>query len=252
MNQYTHILRIPVIIVFFAATAFVAPQQTGSQNDPVYEPSRWVSVPELPRRLAVYESVFWYPSETDVLRPLMLKEPRFKDARVLEIGTGTGLLALCALEAGSAFVVATDINPAAIANARYNAWLFGYNDRFEARQVIENEPEAYAVVDSSETFDIIITNPPWEAGTPEDMASRARYDPDFRLLISFIRGLRSHLNQGGTAYIVLGNTDAINFVLDLAYQNNLQMTKLDYREIWEYSGEFVPAMLFELRPREFD
>lgn len=252
MNRYTHILRILAIIVLITATAFVAPQQSAPANDPVYEPNRWVSVPELPRRLAIFDSVFWDPSETDVLRPLMLEDQRFDGAQVLEIGTGTGLLALCALEAGSAFVLATDINPAAVANARYNAWLFGHKDRFEARQVSENEPEAYSVVDSNETFDIIITNPPWEAGTPEDMASRARYDPNFRLLISFMRGLRSHLNEGGIAYIVLGNTDAINFILDLSYQNNLQMTKLDNRTIWEYSGEFQPAMLFELRPREFD
>ena len=43
------------------------------------------------------------------------------DARYLEIGTGTGILGILCLQNGADEVVATDINPAAVANARYNA-----------------------------------------------------------------------------------------------------------------------------------
>ena len=45
MNRYTHIILLLAIIVFIAATAFMVPQQAVTEEDQVYEPARWVSVP---------------------------------------------------------------------------------------------------------------------------------------------------------------------------------------------------------------
>ena len=54
--------------------------------------------------------------------------------RVLDIGTGSGVLALAALRLGAAGVVAIDVDPDALENARGNAALNGSPAGVEFRQ----------------------------------------------------------------------------------------------------------------------
>ncbi len=54
--------------------------------------------------------------------------------RVLDAGTGTGVLAVAALKLGAATAVGFDIDPWAQANATENAYLNGVADRFEVRE----------------------------------------------------------------------------------------------------------------------
>ena len=83
---------------------------------------RWVSVDELPNRLGLYDSVFWEPLDTQSFRALLLEQPQFiENKRVLEIGTGSGLLAICCMKHGAQSVVATDINPQAVDCAKANS-----------------------------------------------------------------------------------------------------------------------------------
>ena len=52
-----------------------------------------------------------------------------KGKHVIDIGTGSGILALAAARAGAASVVAADINPNAALNATENARANGFGDR---------------------------------------------------------------------------------------------------------------------------
>jgi len=54
--------------------------------------------------------------------------------RFLDIGTGSGILAIGALLAGAKSSCAFDIDPAAVKMSRYNAGLNGLGDRFEVKQ----------------------------------------------------------------------------------------------------------------------
>jgi ribosomal protein L11 methyltransferase len=54
--------------------------------------------------------------------------------RVLDAGTGTGVLGIAALKLGAASAVGFDIDPWASVNATENALLNGVGDRFEARE----------------------------------------------------------------------------------------------------------------------
>ena len=54
--------------------------------------------------------------------------------QVVDVGTGTGILALAAARAGAVKVVALDINPAAVEAAQENARINGVGDRVTAME----------------------------------------------------------------------------------------------------------------------
>jgi len=77
--------------------------------------------------------------------------------RVLEIGTGSGCIAVAiAVRLPEAQVVATDVSPQALAVARRNAEKHGVANRIEFR-----EGDLFAPVEG--TFDLIASNPPYVA-----------------------------------------------------------------------------------------
>jgi len=62
--------------------------------------------------------------------------------------------------AGARKVVATDINPMAVKNARFNAEQLGLAERFEVRLVPPDDAGAYSVIQASERFDLVIYKRP--------------------------------------------------------------------------------------------
>lgn len=115
--------------------------------------------------------------------------------RALDVGTGTGVLALL-LARGGAHVTATDLSPAAAACARENATRLGLADRIE---VVETD------LFGEGRFDVVVCNPPWlphEAVTPLD---RAVYDPGGQFLARFLGGLAAHLSPGGEGWLILSD-----------------------------------------------
>jgi release factor glutamine methyltransferase len=85
---------------------------------------------------------------------------RFKSretARVLELGTGSGAIALaCASQHRSAQIVATDLSPEALGVARENARTLSLAERIDFRLGSLYEPVA-----EEPPFDAILSNPPY-------------------------------------------------------------------------------------------
>lgn len=83
---------------------------------------------------------------------LRLMEPHVPTGgRVLDVGTGTGLLAIAALARGAAWAVGVDIDPWSVENARETAALNGVSDRFEVRDgSADDVPER--------GFDLVLAN----------------------------------------------------------------------------------------------
>ncbi len=115
--------------------------------------------------------------------------------RALDVGTGTGVLALVLARAGAS-VVATDVEPRAVACARENVERLGLAARVEVR-LADLFPDGAA--------DLVVSNPPWlpdEARTPLE---RAVYDPGGRFLERLVSGLPDRLAPGGEAWVVLSD-----------------------------------------------
>lgn len=192
------------------------------------------------------ETVFWEPDDTASLRRLIRETDLVRGKRVLEIGTGTGLIALCCLQAGAAHVVATDINPHALVNAAYNAEALGMRDRLELRLVSPTSPGAYSTLLEGERFDLILSNPPWENQRPRTVAEYALYDEQFQLLRSLVAGLRSRLAPGGRAYLAYGCREAIHQLQRHAFREGLHVRKLDDRDLSRLPEVFLPGLLLEV------
>lgn len=206
----------------------------------------FVSVPQLPKDIALLDSVFWEPEDTRSLRELIAKHRDLKDASVLEIGTGSGLVSLCCLQAGARLVVATDINPKAVENAQLNGRELGFGEKLEVRLVPRRAPGAWTVVRLDERFDFIISNPPWEDAKPKAVEEFALYDPNFELLDSLLAGARAHLNPEGRMWLAYGCVTAIRRIQEQAAKDRLDCRILDDRTLDSLPEVFLPGMLIEI------
>ena len=87
---------------------------------------------------------------------------------IADVGTGSGILALAAAQAGGATVLALDINPNAAQAAAENAYANGFGGSISA--VGSN---LLSAVMPRPLFDVILSSPPSFPGEPRDMADRA-------------------------------------------------------------------------------
>lgn len=198
-------------------------------------------------QIVQFESVFWEPDDTVSLRKLIVDEQIAVGRDVLEIGTGTGLLSILCLQNEASKVLATDINPAAVANAKYNAAMLCPDQDLVLRQVDSERPSAFAVIADSERFDLIISNPPWEDGVVAKPADYAFYDPGFELMKSILDGLPKHLKPTGRCLLAYGHVPAIKRLQIEAAKRNYEFKILDDRDLDTLDTDFLPGMLVEIR-----
>lgn len=113
-----------------------------------------------------------------------------------DIGTGTGVLAAVLARRGTERVVATDLDPRALACARENIGRLGLSDRVDVVQA-DLFPEG--------RVSLVICNPPWIPARPSSPMENGIYDPDSRMLRGFLKGLPDHLEAGGEGWLVLSD-----------------------------------------------
>ena len=113
-----------------------------------------------------------------------------------DLGTGTGVLAAVLLRRGVDRVVATDINPRAVACAEENLGRLGLASSAE---VVEADlfPQGRA--------DLIVCNPPWLPARPTSALEAGIYDPGSDVLHRFIDGLAAHLSPAGEGWLILSD-----------------------------------------------
>ena len=175
--------------VYFRDTVFVVDER-------VYEPAEDTFL--LAERLAV--------AEDDV---------------VLDVGTGSGILAVLAAKKAKR-VVAVDINPYAIECAIKNAQTNEVKERIEFRQ-----GDLFQSIKPDEKFDVILFNSPYLPSEPDEEKSWIGKawagGPDGRAVIDrFIADAPDYLADGGRIQLVQSSLSNVDKTIQMFKERNLQ------------------------------
>jgi SAM-dependent methyltransferase len=127
---------------------------------------------------------------------LVAQAPMPSTALAFDIGTGTGVLAAVLARRGVQRVVATELDPRALACARDNLLQLGLQDSVELLAT-DLFPAGKAL--------LVVCNPPWVPGRATSPIERAVYDEDSRMLRGFLAGLPEHLEAGGEGWLILSD-----------------------------------------------
>lgn len=164
----------------------------------------------------------------------------------LEIGCGTGIIAVSAALAGCDRVVATDINPAAVRNAAENAVRHGVADRLTATQ-----SNLFDQLDGHELFDTIFWSSNYVAAPAgyeyQNTHERAYVDPGYRTHRRFLAEAARWLAPGGVILLHFSTRGDLVDLLRATGEHRQALSMLDSRTIQE--GEItVEHMLLEVAP----
>jgi release factor glutamine methyltransferase len=157
--------------------------------------------------------------------------------RVVDIGTGTGILALAAARAGAAFVVAADINPNAALNAADNARANGLESRVNAVC-----SDLLAALKPGPLFDVILSSPPKHAGEPSNLADLGWHaGPKYRYITALFDHARAHLAPGGLMYVMLSSDSDLDLLGTLVERAGFKA-----RQVHEHSLYIESMIIYEL------
>ena len=160
---------------------------------------------------------------------LIAKAPLPSTALAFDIGTGTGVIAALLLMRGVKHVIATDCSDVALQCAKDNLQRLDLSARAQF-QITDVFPQGQA--------NLIVCNPPWLPGKATSLLEQAIYDPDSRMLRTFLAGVLAHLAPGGEAWLVLS---------DLA--EHLQLRSREQLLQWIEEGGLQVLGREDIRPR---
>lgn len=165
------------------------------------------------------------------------------DLRVLDIGTGSGCIAISLARAlPFSSVTAFDISPEALAVARDNARSLGVSVDFRQTDILKAEPG-----DDSRSFDIVVSNPPYicrreaadmDARVLDHEPAQALFVPDDDPLL-FYKAIGRYalgaLKPGGTLWFeinALYHAEVVAMLLRQGYSD--AEAYRDYRGLYRY------------------
>ena len=210
-----------------------------------------IHVEALNNRITILPHVY-VPSDQSVPAMFAERGELFAGRRVLDMGTGTGILALIAAHLGATQVVATDFNPNAVRNARLNADLLGLQDRI----VVKGPGDLFAPI-QEEKFDLILFNARWIKGEPQSLYDTSLYDPDCRVLDGFLKAAPRHLASGGVILLQYSDIsqrqgeDSTTHLESVLEDSGLVARQThSMKRVSRFLGTAARVFLYEIRRRE--
>ncbi len=154
--------------------------------------------------------VFHPRSDTWLLAEIVRRQDALQGADVLELGTGSGAIAVSAAKGGARRVTVVDVSRRALLTASLNA-------RINGVRVLPRRGDLFDPV-GDERFDIVVSNPPYlpSRAIPRRGAARAwEGGPDGRTILERICAeVPRHLKPGGAVLLVHSSVNGVSRTLD--------------------------------------
>jgi tRNA1Val (adenine37-N6)-methyltransferase len=170
-------------------------------------------------------------------------------ATILDIGTGTGIIALMLAQKSKALITAIDIDKNSTEQAKLNVAESIYSDRVVVKHLSLQE----LVKTTTQKFNLIVTNPPYfidSLKANNDNRTLARHT-DSLSFDDLIFGVKKLLDEKGKFCLILPKNEAIIF-REKAENKGLYLSKLmRIRTTKEKSSEKRHLMQFEFKESEF-
>ncbi|GHD92872.1 methyltransferase [Streptomyces naganishii] len=171
------------------------------------------TVPFLGLKLTVPSTVMTPCPVSPILGGAIFAEVEEGD-RVLDMGTGSGSLAITAAAKASS-VLAVDINPDAVEAVLANAARNGVADKVEARV-----SDVFSAVEG--TFDLIIFNPPFQWFAARDVADSATTDEGYGALTRYFQQARQYLAENGRMMIFFSTMGDVRYLQKLIEESGFR------------------------------
>ena len=145
-----------------------------------------------------------------------------KGMSVLDVGTGSGILAIFAALYGASKVVGVDINQYAVETAKKNVKLNQLNDRVE---IVESD--VYANV-GNKLFDRVIFNAPYwnRKDDPNYQLTYGVYDLNYQSTKKFLNEAKKYLAPKGKILLGFARQDDIQLMEEIISDAGLKIDKI--------------------------
>lgn len=159
----------------------------------------------------------YQPREDSLLLDSYLEERDLDGSKVLDMGTGSGILAVTAAENG-AEVTATDIDPDALQEAREYAREMGVEDSidFVESDLFENV---------SGNFDLVVFNPPYLQG--ENYLALEGGEKGIELTVEFLEAAEDYLRKDGKAVFIASSRSDVG-----SLRQEFDLEQVGERKLW--------------------
>lgn len=158
--------------------------------------------------------------------------------RLLDLGTGTGIIAVAAA-LGGATVAASDINPSAVINARENFLRYKIEAPLWCSDMFEKIPR-------EEKFDVIFWNHPFDnSNNPhEEMLLRGGFDYHYQSLLRYCREAFTFLSTSGIVLLGTSNFGDLDAVKALVKKCGCTLTLIRHKRTPHAVTSFVENEYF--------
>ncbi len=186
-------------------------------------PEQGEMVEYLSKEFIVQPNVFWPWADS---KPLVNNFEIKPDEAVLDIGTGTGVIAIFAAYKGAKKVIALDISPDAVRNAKENVKLHKFEEVIDVRL-----SDGLEAVKPGEKFDVVTMNPPFTEEKSADLVEGTAYDVNFKLHKDVFGGLNKILKKNGRVYLSQANFGGVMDMLKLAEKYGFKYKLIGQKEM---------------------
>ena len=162
---------------------------------------------------------------TPIFIDFLEKNANLDGKRVLDVGTGSGMLALYAARKG-AQATAVDINPLAVVTARQNAQSNQVSLEILESDLFKNLPKA-------PPFDFLLVNPPYFEAHPKNNAEQAFFaGENLEYFTRFFAQVKAHIHPRTKTWMILSNDCNMVKINEIATSNGFNSQVVARKEKW--------------------